>query len=183
MEATAGFKPLGGLTVIILFAGLSFLVRRWPQTNHMTFSQHAAAYRRTILYYCALFTITLPLALLFFIRWFAPTFHLYQLFVDFIIISCVTQYICTLIPEVGKQKARIHQAFAGISAIALVPPLFMLLSSNYVYGPAKLVILICLIVMVIILGLVGINKQKYLGWKLQAWYFAAFFFAILTLTY
>lgn len=159
------------------------LVTKWPQTQQMTFSQHAAAYRHTIFYYCALFTITLPLALLFFIGWFVPTFHLSAWFSAFIILSCVTQYACTLVPETGGRQSQYHQSLAGISAIALLPPLFLILASNHIGGVAKLLTVICLAIMMITIGLVGVNKQKYLGWKLQAIFFAAFFAAILAITY
>lgn len=183
MEVVTGFKHLGALAVAVLFGGLTLLVTKWPQTPQMTFSQHAAVYRHTILYYCALFTVALPLALLFFIGWFVPTFDLPVLFSVFIIMSCITQYICTLIPETGGRKSQIHQTMAGISAVSLVPPLFLILNSNHVGGIAKVVTVICLSIMMIILGMVGMNKQKYLSWKLQALYFAAFFIAILAITY
>src|SRR5438309_2128314 len=91
LQPIAAYKPVGAISVALLVCGLAFLLRKWPQGKHMTFSQHAAQHRSAIIYYFLFFTLLLPLLLLFFIGWFAPTFHLSPLFSIFIIIATLFQ--------------------------------------------------------------------------------------------
>jgi len=179
-----GYKYFGLLAFLILLCGLVFIVWRWPQGKHLTFSQHVATHQHTIFYYILLFSITLPLLLLFFLKWFVPTFQLSNWFSVFIIASSITQYTCTLIPEVRGWKAKYHRRLAGISALCLLPPLILLLASDSVTIIGKLLTLIDLIVMTAIIYAVIRGKGKHDYFLiLQSSYFAAFFIPILFISY
>lgn len=80
MHPISLFRPLGAIAVAISAAALAVLVRVWPQGTHKTFSQHAAAHRQAIVYYVVLFSVVLPLLLLFFLGWFVPALHVSRWF-------------------------------------------------------------------------------------------------------
>lgn len=175
-------KHLGLLTVLILGAGLTFVGTRWPQGLHRSFSQHVAVQRSSIWYYIGLFTLVLPLLWLFFAYWFAPVYQLSAWFLIFIGLAIIFQYAVTLVPEVGN-KTRYHRAGAFISAICLLPPLALLLATP-ISRAAWVVTLTSLAIMVGIMG-TTIRHQaqhRYLL-LLQSGYYAAFFAAILAVTY
>lgn len=177
-------QHLGSLAVIVLFAGLFFLVYKWPQSLHVTFSHHAAAYRHTILYYIFLFSLVLPILLLFFIKWFVPTFYLSYWFTLFICVGCLLQFIVTLIPEVGGWKTIYHRNIAFLSAFCLIPALALLAFSSHISQVSRVVSISMLLSMVVIMVVFITTRKnaKYLL-LLQAGYFAAFFIAILFTTY
>lgn len=180
-----GIDKLCGLAgMAALVAGLTFLVTKWPQSKHMTFSQHAAAYRHTILYYIALFSIVLPLLVLFFVGWFVPAFHLSVWFSLCIVVSSLAQFACTLIPEVGGRKTQYHQLLAGVSAILLLPPIALLLMTGNLSLLGKSVVAFGLLIMFAVVGVISLNanKKQHLLW-LQASYFAAFLLPILLVSY
>lgn len=65
-------RELLPLSLIILIAGLGFLVWHYRYGLKLTFSQQAALDDFGILYYITLFTIVCPLLYIFFTSWFAP---------------------------------------------------------------------------------------------------------------
>jgi hypothetical protein len=175
---------LGAIYFFILALGLLFLVLKWPQGKHATFSAHAAAQQHTIFYYNFLFAAVLPPLVLFFIIWFVPTFHLPTSFLFFLILSSVLQYIVTIIPEVGGWRSTVHRSLAFLSAIFLLPPMVFIIFSENIGLIGRTTAFWGFIVMLTIAGLVVIRrtKQKYLLY-LQIGYFAAFFSAILAASY
>lgn len=178
------YQHFGLVAFIILVLGLTFVLLKWPQSKQLTFSQHVALHKSAILYYIALFSVVLPLLLLFFLNWFVPTFQLPVWFTVFVVASAVAQYLATLIPEVGGWKTQYHQSLAGISAICLLPPLLMLIISPSVASAAKLITALCLSLMIGIIYLVAKGRGKHSHFLiLQATYFAAFFSAILFVNY
>lgn len=177
------YKHFGLLTAGVLLIGLTVLVKRWPQTKNMTFSQHAAAYKHTIWYYISLFAIALPILMLFFIKWFVPTFDLSGWFILFIAGTCLTQFACTLVPETRGWRVKLHQLLAAISALFLIPSLIMLLFVNSIQVGTKILISLSLIAMITVIVAASTRRKNYMGWPLQAYYFSAFFIAILAATY
>jgi hypothetical protein len=178
------YKYFGLLASLILLSGLLFIIWRWPQGKHLTFSQHVATQRHTILYYVLLFSIVLPLLLLFFINWFVPTLKLPILFTIFIVISSITQYVCTLIPEVGGWKTKYHRMLAGVSALFLLPPLGLLIISDSVLISGKCLALAGVLTMLSIVYVLmrGKGEHRYFL-LLQSGYFAAFFVPVLLISY
>lgn len=184
MQPQDSYHLFGLWAFLILFLGLAFILWRWPEGKQFTFSQHVAQYRHRILYYIALFSIVLPLLLLFFIHWFVPTYQISPWFSVFIMIASLTQYACTLIPEVGGWKTTYHRLLAGVSALALLPPLILLLTSSVVTSAAKLVTVTSIVIMVLIIWLIALGQGKHERLLyLQMGYFAAFFGPILFIAY
>ena len=184
MQPIASFKFLGLIAVGILTFGLSVVVIKWPQGKHLTFSQHVAKQKESIVYYTLLFSIVLPLLLLFFIGWFTPTFKLNPWFNVLLIVSSITQLSCTLIPEVGGWKTQYHRALAGISAICLVPALLFVVVANQVSMTGRVLSAVGVLAMLSIAAIVAKNNGKHSHFLiLQSAYFAAFFIPILVISY
>jgi hypothetical protein len=150
----------------------------------MTFSQHAAKHRSAIIYYLLLFTLVLPLLLLFFVGWFAPAFHLTSLFSLFVIAAVLLQYSVVIVPEVGGWKTVYHVAGSAISGVFLLLALMTTLFANTIGGLSKFVTLCCVLAMIGILCIGAVNKVKHKNLLImQAVYYAAFFLAVLFITY
>lgn len=178
------YQYFGILAFIVLLVGLLFIVWKWPEGQHHTFSQHVAVRKERILYYVLLFSVVLPLLLCFFIGWFVPTFELSAWFNVYLSVSSITQYVCTLIPEVGGWRTTYHRLLAGISAVFLLPPLFILLMAGSIATGGKVLAAVGLLVMLGIICLVAAGRGTHRRLLvLQASYFAAFFLPILYIAY
>lgn len=178
------YKYFGLQAFLALLAGLLFIIWKWPEGKHLTFSQHVAVSKARIVYYVLLFSLVLPLLLLFFARWFVPTFALSPWFMTFMVVASLTQYGCTLIPEVGGLKTQTHRLLAGISALCLVPPLIILATADSVATMGKLLTLGSLFVMTGIIWAVALGRGKHNYFLLlQSGYFVAFFVPVLWISY
>lgn len=179
MHSIESYKSLGIITVTILTGGLAFLLWRWPQGRHMTFSQHAAQHRSAAIYYFLVFTLVLPLLVIFFMNWFAPMFHLSPMFTIFIIIASLFQYSVTIIPEVGGWKTLYHLIGSAISGISMLFALVTVLFANQISNIGKVVTLTSILFMVILLSIGIKNKIKHPNLLvMQGGYYAAFFMAV-----
>lgn len=178
------YKYFGLLASLILLGGLLFIIWRWPQSKDLTFSQHVATQKNAILYYVFLFSIVLPLLLLFFINWFIPTFKLPALFAICISISSATQFACTLIPETEGWRTKYHRMLAGISALFLLPPLLLLITLDNLTILGRCLAFTGLLTMLSIIYVLvrGKGEHEYLL-LLQSGYFTAFFIPILCISY
>lgn len=177
-------QSLGILAIFILFCGLLFLILKWPQGKHVTFSGHAARYKHTIIYYNLLFSFALPLLIIFFATWFVPVYHLSVYFLVFLVAASILQYIVTLIPRVGGRKTSYHDLLASLSALLLIPPMLFIIFSQTISLPGRGMAVIGLLVMLVLIGIALMNRREHKYFLLlQSGYFAAFFGAILAATY
>lgn len=172
------------LVIALLAAGLAYVPARWPGGLHMTFSQHVAADRWSKIYYSLLFLVTLPLLLWFFIAWFVPEKGLPATFVWFATVAVIFQIACTFVPETGGTRTTRHRVLTGISGLAMLPLVIMLVSAQHLSSFTKLMAAGMLAVMLALLA-IALSHQK--GHRrallLQVGYYAGFFITILTATY
>jgi hypothetical protein len=179
-----GVKGLGILSVFLLAGGLAYIPWRWPRTRHHTFSQHVAQNQQATLYYIVLFCTALPLLMWFFAGWFVPVFKLPPVFNAWVIAASVTQIACTFVPETKGRQAQIHQALAGVSALCLLPPLWLLLSAPTISTVGQMTVAITLAIMVMLVAIVAAHQGRPKNFLyIQAGYFAAFFGSILVISY
>lgn len=178
------YEYFGLLATSILILGLIFVIYKWPQNRHKTFSQHVALRRPSIIYYSSLFLIVLPLLILFFINWFTPTFGLTLWFNAFVLIACAFQIVCTFLPETGGRKTSYHRALAGISAIFLIPAMMLLLITPVIHIAYKFLVALALFLMFSFIYIVirsrG-NPRNFL--IIQSSYYAAFLLPIMIISY
>lgn len=150
----------------------------------MSFSQHVALHKYSIAYYIALFSVVLPLLLLFLLGWFMPEYNLSAWFGFFVASSAAAQFACTLIPEVGGWKSYYHRLLASVSAVMLVPALLILLFSETINTPARIITLASLLIMTSIIYRLVVSHGKHrMLLVIQSVYYAAFFAPILFLAY
>lgn len=179
------YRYFGLLAFIILVLGLLFVIFKWPAGKHLTFSQHVALQKQSIIYYVLLFIATLPLLLLFFIGWFQPTLQLSPWFNVFIGLSSMGQFLATIIPETTGWKVKFHRFISGMSGVLLIPMLVLMLSSDQISMAGKIITLLGIVTMASIIGLLMINKKEAFtpSYIHQSIYYSAFFIPILAVSY
>jgi len=172
------------VVLFVLIIGLLITVTRWPGGLHMTFSQHAATSRQSKIFYALLFLITLPLLMWFFVEWLVPTKNLPIVFLWFATVAVIFQILCTLIPEDGGVRTVIHRTLTGISGIAMLPLVLILVLSPGISTYATATSCAALLLMMILLSVALKNQKDYpYALTLQVGYYVAFFIAILASTY
>ena len=184
MHLVEAYKSFGLIGITLTIIGLGFLVFRWPQGKHMTFSQHAAAQKVSIFYYIFLIICITPFFVLFFLWWLVPTFSLSSWFSIFVLSSLLFQLLCTLVPELPGWRYITHRYFAFISAFLLMPALAVIVLSSHVSVIARILSLCMILAMfgIMVFFYAVKVKHKYLL-LFQFSYFVCFFIAILSTTY
>jgi hypothetical protein len=181
MDLLLSEKYLGLASLTILLTGLIFLVRKWPRDVYHTFSQHAATNKASTIYYTSLFTVVLPILATFLFNWFVPAFNIPMIFTILISLSLICQYVCTFVPEVGK-NVKSHQVLAGVSGLLLLPSLAV-----FIYVPSidqidKIITITSVVIMSGIVLQTSRRKTRY-ALLLQSAYFIAFFAPIVAISY
>lgn len=173
------------LGIIILALGLYGVIRFWPEGGlAKTFSQHVAPYHRGVLYYVALFTVTLPIFALFFFGWFIPYHQPAFLFGVLIAVALLTQYACTFVAEVSGTKARVHRGLASVSALALLLAVGVLIFTGYFSLFGRIVLDVGFVGMAALLAyIIMTNAEHPKILLIQSSYFALFFTTIIFVTY
>ncbi len=175
-------QHLGIASVSLLAIGLAIIPVKWPYSIKHTFSQHIARYRASIIYYIILFSVFLPLFLIFFGGWFVPHFQLPLYVLVLMGVVAFLQLACTLIPELPGWRREWHRALAGLSAFGLMP-----IVASLLFIPSTLiqVLVIISLALMIILPIIFLGHSKRLGesYIIQTLYYAAFFIPILVVTY
>lgn len=178
------YRHLGLLAVALIVIGIVFVLYTWPQNRNLTLSQHVARKREAILFYSALFFVTMPILVTFFIKWFVPEFRISGWFTAAMVGSAVSQCACTLVPETGGKQSMYHRILAGISAALLLPALVILLVQDSLGAAQKVVVAGSLLVMLCVVAIAARAGDKHTNSLiLQIVYFASFFLPILFITY
>lgn len=177
-------KHLGLISIIFVWAGLIFLIRKWKGNVSMTFSQHAAQTKAAQIYYFLLFAIELPLFALFMYGWFMPQFDLPVWFGVFFGTAIVAQLVAVIIPETKGRRVAVHRYAAFLMGDCIVPLMLIIaLSANFdsfVRVAAWLAVFILIAIIAILLPQKGYHPKALV---LQASYFAVFHAVILLATY
>jgi hypothetical protein len=172
------------LSFLLLVIGLSFVAWRWRGGLSLTFSQSVARRRSSTIYYAGLFGVSLPFLFMFFRDWFAPTFHLPELFVVLAGVSMTAQFVCTFFPDNGSWTTLEHRILTGISGVLLLPLLAILVFSSGVPTAGRVLAALSLPIMIWLL-VIAIRRQdghRY-ALLLQIGYYALFFAPLFYITY
>lgn len=184
MDPIDTYKYFGIASFLLLAIGLAVIPNIWPLGIHASFSQHIAGKRSSIIYYVVLFLLTLPIFQLFIYNWFIPTIHAPIYFGHIVATSCIFQIACTLVPETGGSKTRIHRLLAGASGILLIPALIILITANTLDALSTILLTTGLGTMVVVLYILKKGDGRHPRFLvLQAAYFSAFFLPILIIAY
>lgn len=170
--------------LVILVPGLAFIPWRWPHDIGKTFSQHVADKMSSRIYYVALFSVSLPLVYLFFANYLVPALALPTSILIVVATSCLAQIGCTLVPETGGIKSKIHVTLAGISALLLPVILLIIMRGGVISVLDRMAVGIGTLLMILIAAsLMFRNKIRLPALWLQIGYFALFFAALITAAY
>lgn len=178
------YKHLGLFSIILVTAGLGYLMYKGPVSRHLTFSQHFAATGPGRLLYRFIFTIELPLFYIFTVKWFVPSLGLSSVFTALFTVAVAGQLIAAYVPDNGGTNTVIHNVGAYAMATLLIPSSLLIAMAPEVSEFAKYVALSAVGYMLVtwyLLIFIKRAREQYL--YLQAIYIVMYFVTILSATY
>ncbi len=177
------FQHLGLISISIIWAGLLFLILKWKGDVSMSFSQHAAQYKASRLFYIATFLFSLPLLYIFMISWFKEELDLSWLFVFLVTISSISMLIAAVVPETRSWKKKTHRVSAFVMSGSFIPIVVMIFRGSDI----SIVKFVAVLTLAYMIGASAITQRSNFYHKkqllLQAMYVASFHITIVTATY
>lgn len=117
---------IGLISILISWAGLFFLIWKWKGNSSMTFSQHAARKKTSIIYYAVLWLIVLPPFYWFVMFPFAERLGLGSIFKVLVSLCSVAMLTAALVPETINWKYKVHRLSAYMMAYLMCPIVYVI---------------------------------------------------------
>ena len=105
----------------------------------MTFSQHAAQYKSSQIYYLILFLVVVPPFYWYMLYWFAPQFGFYILFKLVITFCAGNLLLAAFIPETVGRRATVHRFAAFSMAYMMLPAVVMIAFKTNLSAPTRII--------------------------------------------
>ena len=177
-------QNLGLISILLTWAGLLFLIRKWKGNPSMTFSQHAAKTKNSQSYYFFLWLVCLPLFYWFMLSWFTPEFGFGLLFKVLVTLGSASLLVAAAVPETKGKQEQIHRISAFAMAYFMLPIVIMIGFSPFVAGSAKILADVFAAIMLAEILFLSHHKRKHPKMLyIQASYVAMFHIAIIAATY
>ncbi len=150
----------------------------------MTFSQHAAQYKSSQIYYLFLWLVCLPLFYVFMVAWFVPEFSLGWISTLCISLGSLGLAIAATVPETTGWRVTVHRYSAFGQALFLLPVVLIIAVSPEIGNAARLFAGLSTIIMLSEVLLLTYHKRAHPKMLLiQGSYIMAFHLTILIATY
>jgi hypothetical protein len=178
------YKPLGLVSVVVFWSAIILLLRGWKVNRGMSISRHVSASKLTYVLAAIVESILVPLFILFFVKWFAPTFHLPVLFSILVTFSMLGFLVAAWVPDTKGSKSFVHGFSAYLAGILLIPATAFVCASEYISPTARAVSYTTLFYEIVSLSLFfSTRKAQSYHLYLQSIYLILFDIAILITAY
>ena len=159
------YELLGIVSILWLWSSFFILTRLWPGNISMTFSEHAAQTKGSIVYYFLTFSVFLISFYVFIIKWLMPTYHLPKLFTLLITLALLGEFLALIVPTTGGVKTRVHDGASFLMLGLLVPLSGLIVTSSHF--PMFIRVYAGLVVLIMItICLLFISDKRTLRYKL-----------------
>ena len=125
----------------------------------MTFSEHAAQTRGSIVYYLVTYSIHLLAFYVFIVNWFVPAFRLPTIFTVVTVVAVLGELVALLVPTTGGRKTMVHDAASFLMLALLVPLSGMIAVSHHFTDFVRIFAALVVVVMVGICVLFVFHKS------------------------
>jgi hypothetical protein len=149
MQPVEAFHHLGLLSLVSVFAGLGYILKRWGKVSIMSLSSHAARQRHSYLVFASAITVSCVLFALFMFGWLIPTLGMPAWYSTLTAVALVCALIAAYVPDNGGRNSTIHGIGAWTMAVSSLVLVAGLLFSSEVGVAAKFIASILLSYMVL----------------------------------
>ncbi len=178
------YKNLAVLSLGFFWAFISILVWRLKIDKSTSISGHIAANKKVSVFFGVISLLVAPLLLVFFIKWFTPTFHFGWVFNVLIAVIWFLYFVAGVVPDTKGLAHKIHRRAALAASMLLVPAMVIMVANNHIGTFARVFMIFGLLIMLVTGA--ELRKNNYTSDKFliyQAVYFLSFDISIIIATY
>lgn len=178
------YKHLGPVALGVFWICTGFLVWRFKLGKSTSISGHVAANKTASIAFGIVSLLVMPFLIIYFLKWFTPTFHFNWAFNLIIIAIWLLYFVAGVVPDTKDLAHQIHVKTALIASVLLVPAMVFMIANNHIGTFARIFMVIGLIMMFVSgreLRKSNYSSDKFLIY--QAVYFLSFDLSIIFATY
>lgn len=178
------YKNYGALALALFWATTTVMILLLKGEKSKSISAHVASVRNSALIFGVVSTLSTVLWILFFVKWFTPTYHLGTSFNILVLAALLLYCLAGAVPDVKGIRHKIHVNASVVASVLLLPTMLLLCMNTHVGTFARVFTTLALFTM----SLVGyvLMKNNRTHDKLlifEALYFLCFDVSILVVTY
>lgn len=177
-------KSLGLISFLFFGVAVSYMLVRWSGDATKTFSQNAARYQSSTVYYAVVWAVSLIFLSLFVFGWFIPTLDLPTAFGVVFGIGVAGQMVAGLVPEIEGWRKVTHVVASSVMYLSTLVFVSMLSFHTTTPPAGRVVSVSALTVMTaIFLSVLLFKRTHRYAVVLQTVHLVCFFGVLLTITY
>lgn len=123
---------MGALGFGIFWLGVLVMIRLRRGETAKSISEHVASAKKIAVLFGGVAIVSTALLVLFFVKWFTPTFQLGVLFNLVVVAMLLLFAVAGLIPDTSGVRHRIHINAAAAASLLLLPAMGMIIINDHV---------------------------------------------------
>lgn len=177
-------KSLGLISFLFFGAAVSYMLVKWSGDATKTFSQNAARYQTSTVYYSVVWAVSLILLSLFVFGWFVPTLHLSTAFSIVAGVGVASGMVAALVPETEGWRKVTHLVVSSVMYLSTLIVVGILLLHPATPPAGRIIGIFAFAIMTAIFLSVLLFKHTHrYAAALQTVHLICFFAVLLTITY
>ncbi len=182
--AVESYKNFGLLALTTFWFTTVVMIALLRGDKTKSISSHAASAKKAALIFGIVATFSAILLILFFVKWFTPTFHLGLVFNIFVIGMLILFGIAGVVPDTKGIKHKVHVWSAVMASVLLLPGMVIIILSTEISQVAQIFTSLALLAILAIgYQLLRTNRKNDRLLVYEALYFLCFDLSILVATY
>jgi hypothetical protein len=135
--ASQSYKNAGALALGIFWFAVIAITRLRKGEKTRSISEHAASTKRIAIVFGGVALVSTVLLILFFVKWFTPTFQLGLLFNLVVVTMLLLFGVAGLVPDTKGIWHRIHINAAVLASLLLLPAMIMIIFNDHISHIAR----------------------------------------------
>jgi hypothetical protein len=132
------YKNMGALALTIFWLTVLVMIRLRKGERAKSISQHVASTKKVAALFGGVALVSTILLILFFVKWFTPTFQLGIPFNLVVVGMLILFGVAGLVPDTKGMRHKIHINAAIVASLLLLPAMIMIIANDHVSQVARM---------------------------------------------
>ena len=148
MDITTGsYKNMGALALGLFWCTVVIIIHVLNGKKAGSISEHAASAKKIAIIFGGVSLLSAVLLVLFFVKWFTPTFQLGAVFNIIVLTMLILFAVAGVVPDGKGIKHKIHVITAIVASVLLLPAMVMIILNNHVSQAARVFAILAILTM------------------------------------
>jgi hypothetical protein len=133
-----GYKNTGAIALSIFWLAVLVIIRLRKGEKAKSISEYVASAKKIAVLFGGVALVSTVLLVLFFVKWFTPTFQLGILFNLVVVTMLLLFAVAGLVPDTKGIQHKIHINAAVMASLLLLPAMLLMIINDYISQVARM---------------------------------------------